>query len=215
MFTPPPSPQPSGTDGFDISVPIPEPSTELHNLEKICDSRNSDDTKRRTGRRFLWAVVLIPFIVIAFTMYGGFSTSLVQKSAPVILPPSWHGLHSHQHSHRSKLKREPKPQSIVSVALSPSSTLSASPTSTSSSSVPIASQTLPTIPTSLSIPTPFPQAFDGIITQNFSSSSCLNFFNNMTASTDFRPCRPFSFLFSTSPTFINVSFLKCNFTVFI
>jgi ABC-type polysaccharide/polyol phosphate export permease len=63
---------------------------------------------------------------------------------------------------------------------------------------------LPTIPTSPpAIPTPFPQPFDGIITQNFTSSSCLNFFNNMTASTNFRQCRPFSFLFSTSSTFIN------------
>ena len=205
MFTPPPSPQPSGTDGFNTSAPIP--STELHNLENFCCFWNSDDKKRHTGRRFLWAVVLVPFIVIAFTVYGGFPTSLVQKSAPVFSPPSWYGLASHQ----SEWKREPKPQSTVSV-FSPSSALSASPTSTTSSSVPVASQTLPTIPSSPpSIPTPFPQAFDGIITQNFTSSSCINFFNNMTASMNFRSCRPFSFLSSTSSIFISVSFLHAQF----
>lgn len=190
MFTPPPSPQPTRTDGFDISSPIPQPYTEPHNLEKFCDSRNSLDTKRRAGRRFLWAVILIPLFVIAFTVYGGSSTSLMRKSTPVF---SWH-------SHQSKWKREPNPQSIVSS----SSTLTALPPSTTSSSAPVASQNLPTVPSSPPIlPTPFPQAFDGIITQNFSTSSCLNFFNNMTASMEFRSCRPFSFLSSTSSTFIN------------
>ena len=111
MFTPPPSPQPSRTDGFNISAPITEPSTELHNLEKICDSRYSDDTKRRTGRRFLWAVVLIPFIVIAFTVFGGIPTSLVRKSAPVFFPPSSYGLPSHQ----SKLKRLIKKDDEVTI----------------------------------------------------------------------------------------------------
>ena len=193
MFTPPPSPQPFRTDGFNISDPIPEPSTELDNLEKICDSRNSYDTKRRVGRRFLCAVVLIPSIVIAFTVCGGLPSSLLRKSAPV-----FSGLNFHQYM----WKREPIPQTIVSS----STTSSSSPTSTTSSSTPVTSQTLPTVPSSPTIPTPFPQAFDGIITQNFSSSSCLNFFNNMTASMDFRPCRPFSFLSSTSATFMNVSF---------
>ena len=197
MFTPPPSPQPSRTDGFDTSAPIPMPSSELYNLEKICDTRNSDDTKRGTGRRFLWAVILVPFIVITFTVYGGLPTSLVRKSAPVFSHPSWYELSSDQ----SKWKREPKPQTTAS----PSSALSASLTSTTSSSVPVAYQMLPTIPSSPSVPTPFPQAFDGIITQNFTSSSCLNFFNNMTASMNFRSCRPFSFLSSTSSTFISVS----------
>jgi hypothetical protein len=210
MFTPPPSPQPSRTDGFNTSAPIPKPFTELHNLENICDSRNSDNTKRRTGRRFLWAVFLVPFIVIAFTVYGDYPISLMRKSTRVFSPPpSWYGLTSHQSN--LKWKREPKPQTTVSNS-SPSSASAASPASTTSSSVPVASQALPTIPSSpLSLPTPFPQAFDGIITQNFTTSSCLNFFNNMTTSLNFRSCRPFSFLSSTSSTFISVSFLHVQF----
>jgi len=96
MFTPPPSPQPSRTDGFHISASILEPSTEeLDHLEKIGDS---NDIKRRAGRRFLWAVVLIPFILIAFTIFGGFPTSLVRNSTSVFSspPPLWYGLESHK-----------------------------------------------------------------------------------------------------------------------
>jgi hypothetical protein len=84
--------------------------------------------------------------------------------------------------------------------------------------VPAVSQALPTIPSSPPpLPSTFPQAFDSIITQNFTSPSCLNFFNNMTSSNDFRQCRPFSFLYSTSSTFINVSFSPWPifFTVFL
>jgi hypothetical protein len=200
MFTPPPSPQPSRTGGFNISAPI-IPSTEPQNLQKNSGFWNSDNIKRRTGRRFLWAVILVPLIVIAFTVWTTFSSSLVHTS-----PHSWHGFVSDQ----SNWKREPEPQdtspSISSTSLISTSTTS-SPTSTTASltvSVPAASQALPTIPSSPpSLPTPYPQAFGETITQNFSSSSCLNFFTNMTVSMDFRKCRPFSFLSSTSSTFIN------------
>jgi len=199
MFTPPPSPQPSRTSGFNVSAPIP--STEIHTLEKICDSRKPDNTKRRTGRRFLWAVTLVPLILITFTMCAaGFSASLVQKSSLASSPLSWNGFVSD----RSKWRREPRPQATVPL-ISPSiSSTSSAPTSATSSPAPAASQVLPTIPSSPPpIPTPFPQAFDGILTQNFSNPSCLNFFTNMTASMDFRECRPFSLLFSTSSAFMN------------
>jgi len=186
MFTPPPSPQPSTTDGFSTSAPIPTPSN-------VCNSRNSDHTKRRTGRRFLWTAILVPFIVIAFTVYGRFSTRLVSSASS---PLSWHGLISDQ----SNWKREPQ---VPTSSIAPSPSSPSAPTPATSSSVPAASQVLPTVPSSPIVPTPFPQAFDSIITQNFSTSSCLNFFNNMTASTTFRECRPFSFLYSTSSIFMN------------
>lgn len=177
MFTPPPSPQPFTTNGFGSLAPIPTPSN-------VC---NSDHTKRKTGRRFLWTAILVPFIVIAITVYGRFSTRLVSSASFPL------GLISDQ----SNWKREPQV---------PTSSIAPSPASATSSSVPAASQVLPTVPSSPLLPTPFPQAFDSIITQNFSSSSCLNFFNNLTASTTFRQCRPFSFLFSTSSRFMSVSF---------
>ena len=179
MFTPPAA--------FDASTSTFTPSTELH---KVSDSPNPEHIKQHTGRRFLWAVILIPLIMITFPVSAGFSLST-------------HSFVIDQ----SKWKREPQPQATVSSSLSASMLQTLSPSATSST-VPAASQALPTIPSSPpTLPTPFPQAFDGTFAQNFSSVSCLNFFNNMTASTDFRECRPFSFLFSTSSTFINVSFL--------
>lgn len=182
MFTPPPSPEPSRTNGFEILTPIPT-------SPNVRNSRNLDHTKRRTGRRFLSTVILVPFIVIAFTVYRRFSTSLVQNLSSAPSPLSWHAL---------IWKREPQ---ATASSISPST--SPAPTSTTSSLLPAASQVLPTVPSSPILPTPFPQAFNSIITQNFSSSSCLNFFNNMTGSTSFRQCRPFSFLYSTSSVFIN------------
>ena len=200
MFTPPPSPQPSRTSY--ISVPT-IPPTEHRSTEIFRGPQKSDNTKQRTGRRFLWAVTLAPLILITLTVCAGFSTSLVQKSSLGSPPPSWHGFVSSQ----SRWKREPEPEATASPTSPSISSASSTPTSTTSSLLPAASQALPTIPSSpLPLPTPFPQAFDGTLTQNFSSSSCLNFFTNMTASMDFRQCRPFSFLFQTSSTFINVSF---------
>jgi len=201
MFTPPPSPQPSRIDGFNISASIPSA-----HLEKDRGSGNSDNTKRHIGRRFLWMVILVPLVVIVFTVRAGFSTSLVQKSSLVSSPLFV--------SNQSKWKRSLGAQTTT-LSVSPSISLptpastskTSSRTSTTASpttSVPAASQVLPTIPASPPpLPTPFPQAFDGTLTQNFSSPSCLNFFNNMTASTDFRECRPFSFLLSTSSIFNN------------
>lgn len=210
MFTPPPSPQPSRSGGFSIEPLIP--STELRNLKTLCDSQNPDNTKRRIGRRFLWAVILVPLIVISLTMYAGCSTSHVQKPSLASSPLLWHEFISDQ----PKWKREPEPlTTALSIPSTISTTSSASmvaPTSTTASStVPAASQVLPTIPSSPpTLPTPFPQAFDGTLTQNFSSPSCLNFFTNMTSSLSFRECRPFSFLFSTSSVFINSNLTLMN-----
>lgn len=206
MFTPPPSPQPSRTGRFSTSALIPP--TELHSLQNTCGAQKSDSTKRRTGRRFFWAVILVPLIVITLTVCIGFPPILVQKSSLASSHLSWHGFVSEQ----SKWKREPEPQeTLTSISPSVPSTLSI-PTSTNPAPVPVASQALPKIPSSSpQLPTLFPQAFDGTLTQNFSSSSCLNFFNNMTASLDFRQCRPFSFLYSTSSVFINVRFLHAQF----
>lgn len=63
---------------------------------------------------------------------------------------------------------------------------------------------IPTIPSTAPIlPTPFPQALDSGLSQNFSSSSCSSFFANMTSDASFRTCRPFSLLLGSSAAFIN------------
>jgi hypothetical protein len=71
--------------------------------------------------------------------------------------------------------------------------------------VPVSDQLVPTVPaTAPVLPTPFPQALDAGIAQNFSTSSCAAFFANMTSAAPFRTCRPFSLLLESSGAFINV-----------
>ncbi|KAI0346418.1 hypothetical protein BDW22DRAFT_1296956, partial [Trametopsis cervina] len=66
------------------------------------------------------------------------------------------------------------------------------------------SGSLPSIPASPpNLPSPFPQALDESLTTNFTTQLCVNFFTNMTASSAFRTCRPFSLLFQTSAAFID------------
>ncbi|KIK54162.1 hypothetical protein GYMLUDRAFT_917680 [Collybiopsis luxurians FD-317 M1] len=77
--------------------------------------------------------------------------------------------------------------------LATSTTPSASTTTT-----PATQQDLPTIPSDPVLPTPFPQPS---YTQNFSTQSCFDFFQNMTNSVDFRSCRPFGILQSASSDF--------------
>jgi len=77
------------------------------------------------------------------------------------------------------------------------------PSVTTPTSTPGPSQTIPTIPSSPPVlPTPFPQAFDTTLGDNFTTNSCQTFFTNMTQSPPFRQCRPFSFLSQTSSAFL-------------
>src|SRR5712691_12640691 len=80
------------------------------------------------------------------------------------------------------------------------------PSVTTPTSTPGPSQTIPTIPSSPPVlPTPFPQAFDTTLGNNFTTNSCQTFFTNMTQAPPFRQCRPFSFLSQTSSAFLQVS----------
>ena len=99
--------------------------------------------------------------------------------------------------------------SVVTLSGSPSSSAALTlPTtvSGSASAAPTAAtaQTVPSVPTNPDLPTPFPQAFDSDITQNYSSMTCFNFFSNMTNTAAFRSCRPFSILLQTSNAFVEV-----------
>lgn len=60
------------------------------------------------------------------------------------------------------------------------------------------SQPVPTVPVSAVVPTPFPQPWDSGIQQNFSTTTCLNFFANMTNTLPFRACRPLSLILQSS-----------------
>jgi hypothetical protein len=178
---------------------------------------SSYDRKRRTGRQFRWAVLLVPLALIIITLSTRY---LTHPAAFDILDSSssdeWSQLLENGKAWRLH-KRHPSPGDddinnnnvplssasaiIVSASVVPSS--SATPILSPSPTAPQAIPTVPSAPPTL--PTPFPQAYDQQLTYNFSSSSCLTFFSNMTDSSAFRQCRPFTLLAQTSSAFIDAS----------
>lgn len=69
----------------------------------------------------------------------------------------------------------------------------------------VAQETAPAIPTpAWPLPTPFPEPFDSSLSYNFTTSTCLAFFEAQIANTTFRECRPFGLLFSTSSDFFGI-----------
>jgi len=190
MFTPPPSPRP--TAHF---TPVSNP-TSPSSVDPMLGA------KKRTGRQFRWAVVIVPLVLMAITISARLLSSVTPFSPPS--PVSWHGLIADGSNRRSH-RRHPLPEPQLQQSASSSSSSSTS-TSAPTSSTGIANQITPTVPSSPPpLPTPFPQPFDGSLAQNFSSLPCFNFFGNMTNTQPFRACRPFSLLLQSSDSFINVS----------
>ncbi|KAJ2915497.1 hypothetical protein MD484_g4892, partial [Candolleomyces efflorescens] len=212
MFTPPSSPQPKPGASFAEEKPpqpsqsprylSPPPTTPTPSPKPSPKSSQSpqEDAKRRTGRRFRNAVILVPIVLITITLTARF---LSQGPPPVLasLSNSWSWPRLFPNTPCAKQpervvldKREPSPQTQpTSTTSSPAPTSSSLPTST----------TVPTVPSAApALPTPFPQSFDGVIAKNFSTVSCLNFFTSMINAQPFRSCRPFSLLLETSNDFV-------------
>ncbi|KAJ3543592.1 hypothetical protein NMY22_g3086 [Coprinellus aureogranulatus] len=185
-----------------IQTPAPS-KAEFH-------QRSREEAKRRIGRRFRNAVILVPLVLIAITL----TARMITHGTPPFLssissPHSWtstflpskpchepHHLH-HAGSTSSLGKRSPQ---LPGVGDTTSTSSTRAPTQTSSSPT-IAS--VPTVPQSSPVlPTPFPQSVIGIITKNFSSVSCMNFLTDMANAREFRSCRPFSLLLGSSNDFI-------------
>lgn len=192
MFTPPPSPSPPilalKGKNFDNSE-----SESSQNVDCQIPSK-----KKRTGRCFRLTTVLLPLFAVICTTY------LLHKRR-LIYPPAaaWIADGAFPIGHPQMHRRDPSPQQppadSSSSSLSPTSTA----TKSSTSQVPVSDQIVPTVPDSAILPTPFPQAFDSGIVQNFSTSTCASFFANMTSAAPFRTCRPFSLLLESSGAFIN------------
>ncbi|KAF7301647.1 hypothetical protein MIND_00730200 [Mycena indigotica] len=133
---------------------------------------DSITAKQRTGRRIRWTVVLVPLALILITSSTRYLT----------------------HFEISSLHKR------ADFATLPSSAMSTVPTPTQTD--PPTRQTVPAVPTSPTLPAPFPQPFDSSLSQNFSSLSCFNFFQNMTSAAPFRSCRAFSLLLQSSNSFV-------------
>ncbi|EMD35597.1 hypothetical protein CERSUDRAFT_85543 [Gelatoporia subvermispora B] len=202
--------------------PPPPCSEQLH--------ARSVESKKRTGRRTRWTILLVPAILIfitASTRYLSHPAALDALS-PDYAAEDWQTWTAALQDWRPH-KRHPFPQgsgeepatnpivfpsgvgpgvstastviSTPSLSVDPSVASSVSPAAPSSSATDGPTPTIPMTPPVL--PTPFPQPLDTIISQNFSSEGCLDFFTNMTQTGPFLTCRPFSLLLQLSSAFIN------------
>ncbi|KAF7306465.1 hypothetical protein MIND_00437700 [Mycena indigotica] len=142
------------------------------------------NAKRRIGRRTRWTVVLVPLALIFITASTRYLTH----------PAAFDWLSSSEISYFDKRADTP-----AFATLSGSAQSSAPPPAPTG---PPSQQTVPVVPTSPTLPAPFPQPFDTALSQNFSTISCFNFFQNMTNTVPFRSCRAFSLLLQSSNAFI-------------
>ena len=203
MFTPPPSPSP------------PTLKFEKTDVDRANDdilsptSSSSAQSKRTASRRTRWAVLVVPLLLI---LISGTTRFLTHPAALDLLS----GSHPQGHWKPSLTdwrphKRHPAPQasgtSSSAYVFPTAPPTSSSPTSTTSATTTTpAAQAVPTIPSvAPTLPTPFPQPFDTSLQANFSSQGCENFFLNMTSTTAFTSCRPFSLLLQSSNAFSQVS----------
>ncbi|KXN89351.1 hypothetical protein AN958_05849 [Leucoagaricus sp. SymC.cos] len=206
MFSPPPSPRPP----FQNQTPVIQASSSppIPSSQSKSDAMPSYDQKRQTGRQFRWALVIVPLVLILITAstqylthpaaFDVFSTSSPREWSQLLAQSKDWRLH----------RRHPSPEpdngnSTPPPTLTVASTSNNAP-APSPSQATVAPQSVPAIPSAPpTLPTPFPQPYDPQLTLNFSSVSCLSFFTNMTQSTAFRPCRPFSLLSQSSAGFID------------
>jgi hypothetical protein len=206
MFTPPPSPMPfpapageeSSPPALALTIPdhepgypfprVPSPPAKTPCTTEANPPSNRLDMKKRSGRRTLFLIALLP---AAFILSASLRHFIIHLPAPVVLDePSLFD------------KREPQ-QLITSGAATPTVSLPQSSSSLSQSTIPSSTTSLPTVPNTAILPTPFPQPYDeSSLSDNFTTIGCQAFFSNFTQDTNFRQCRSFSFLLNSSAAFL-------------
>lgn len=204
MFTPPPSPRPLKPK--EVPPLRTKYSSDTLSPPTIPHAMSSYDQKRRTGRQFRWAVLIVPLVLIFITASSRYITHPAAFDIFASPTSEWSQLLAKGKDWRLH-KRHPSPEPDNDDSPpAPSVSVSGSSIVTSPSPTTVVQQPVPTIPSAPpTLPTPFPQPYEPQLTLNFSSVTCLSFFTNMTQSTAFRPCRPFSLLSQSSAAFINVS----------
>ncbi|KAG2156726.1 uncharacterized protein EDB93DRAFT_864229 [Suillus bovinus] len=196
MFTPPPS-------------PLPFKSSELLKLEMTNDTPThanpsafptcSYHSKQKYTLTLRWTIILVPITLIAI----GVSTRLFihPMAFDAFSPTPTYGWKSWTKSLTDwSLHEKHKPiENLLQLAV-------VSDTSTSPfikrSTLPATPTPTPTVPVNPTLPTPFPQPYDTTLSSHFSTTSCYNFFLNMTQTDALRSCRPFSLLLTHSQAFI-------------
>lgn len=191
MFTPPPSPLPQPTQR--ASELDTHSSDEVHTGQRPIEDTRISLSKQRVHHTIRWTIILVPLTLVFLAVYTRF------WAHPAVFDllsadghherPAWRkvvdwSLHEPHKSPSNRLvKRSPGKRLVPRNASTP----------------------VPTVPVNPTIPAPFPQPFDTTLSANFSTTSCYDFFLNMTQGDAFRGCRPFSLLIATSHAFEMVS----------
>ena len=195
-------------------LPLVPSHSFIHTRRSFLMCTTSQPKGRSCSRSSHFLTVLLPVVMFICTTY-----LLKWRSSPLDTRWSTH----HDPLQRRQLEQFYTTSSTTSFVSSGSGSPTTTATTPSLSSTPplsstsqttsMSEQLIPTMPNGPPIlPTPFPQAFDGGVAQNFSTMGCASFFANMTSSAPFRTCRPFSLLLGTSAAFINVRCLCYDLT---
>ncbi|KAH9979744.1 hypothetical protein BJV74DRAFT_981875 [Russula compacta] len=227
MFTPPPSPLPRSfpctSPPVSSSSPSPPsspqgsltPALTLSSPPLKCDAHRKgpgtsmltvQDRKRRIACYTALMVIVLPLVSFLVMLLTRFTScpllDLLPGPSPGIRVDLASGVNAHgiRYSAHVLHRRNIDVRAAPSDVPSPTSSGIAFP-STTSNSTNNPSKSVPTIPASPVLPTPFPQPFDTTLGSNFTTNSCQTFFTNMTQTLPFRQCRPFSFLSQTSSSF--------------
>lgn len=231
MFTPPPSPLPrSFPCTSPVSSPSPSPPSSpqrsltpaltLSSPPLKCEAHRKGpgtsmltvrDRKRRIACYTALMVIVLPLVSFLVTPLTHFTSCPLLGWLPGPSPGIRVGLASGVDAHRVRYPAHALHRRKIDVRSAPSGVPSSTSSgiafpSTTSDSTNSPSKSVPTIPASPVLPTPFPQPFDTTLGSNFTTNSCQTFFTNMTQTLPFRQCRPFSFLSQTSSSFLLVSF---------
>ena len=182
MFTPPPSPLPSVRQPL-LSQLDTHTSDGAQTMHRPIEDTISP-SKRRFHRSIRYTIALVPLTLVLLAAYTRFRVH-----------PAVFDLLSTDGDRTTWTKLADwslhEPHKAASNHLVKRSTPNTTPT--------------PTVPENPVLPTPFPQPFDTTLSTNFSTTSCYDFFVNMTQVDAFRTCRPFSLLLTTSHAFVMVS----------
>ncbi|KAH9941795.1 uncharacterized protein BXZ73DRAFT_41841 [Epithele typhae] len=159
--------------------------------------------KARSARRIRWTVLAVPLVLVFIalsTRYAAHPAALdllspFTAARPSTLDWSLHKRHADPAPVPAESSTAGTSASGTQLTLESSTSSTASPSKSTSPSV--------TVPaTAPVLPTPFPQPFDMTFTTNFSTTGCYAFVQNMTQTSAFRECRPFSLLVQDSNAFI-------------
>lgn len=196
MFTPPPSPLPSkGSELPELKMTNDTPTHAIPSAFPI----HSYQSKQRYTLTLRWTILLVPVTLIAI----GVSTRFLIHPPPfdAFSPASIHDWTSWTKSLTDwSLHERHKPtKNLLHLAVVSDTNALPFIRRSTPSTTPV-----PTIPSNPTLPTPFPQPYDTTLSSNFSTTSCYNFFLNMTQTDALRSCRPFSLLLTHSQAFIQV-----------